>query len=39
MYLKLILYPYKEKKPQDPTIARQLNTYRFIDYKDKVWNS
>ena len=34
--LEWILDQYKEKKPKDPTIAEKFNTYRFIDYKDKV---
>ena len=27
---------YKEKKPKDATIAEKFNTYKFIDYKEKV---
>jgi predicted helicase len=34
--LEWILDQYKEKKPKDPTIAEKFNTYKFIDYKDKV---
>ncbi len=34
--IEWILDQYKEKKPTDPTIADQFNTYRFADYKDKV---
>ncbi len=34
--LEWILDQYKEKKPKDPTIAKLFNTYKFIDYKDKV---
>ena len=34
--LEWILDQYKEKKPKDPTIREQFNTYRFIDYKEKV---
>lgn len=34
--LEWVLDQYKEKKPSDPTIAEQFNTYRFADYKDKV---
>ena len=34
--LEWILDQYKEKKPKDPTIAKMFNTYKFIDYKDKV---
>lgn len=31
-----ILDQYKEKKPKDPTIRENFNTYRFADYKEKV---
>ncbi len=34
--LEWILDQYKEKKPQDQTIAEQFNTYRFEDYKETV---
>jgi predicted helicase len=34
--LEWILDQYKEKKPKDPTIAEKFNTYRFVDYKEKV---
>jgi predicted helicase len=34
--LEWILDQYKEKKPTDPTIAEQFNTYRFVDYKPQV---
>lgn len=34
--LEWILDHYKEKKPKDPTIAEQFNTYRFADYKEEV---
>jgi predicted helicase len=34
--LEWILDQYKEKKPSDPTIAEQFNTYRFADYKEQV---
>ncbi|MBL8903004.1 MAG: N-6 DNA methylase [Rhizobiales bacterium] len=34
--LEWILDQYKEKKPKDPTIAAKFNTYRFMDYKEKV---
>lgn len=27
---------YKEKKPQDATIAERFNTYKFEDYKEPV---
>ena len=27
---------YKERKPKDPTIAKQFNSYRFRDYKEDV---
>ena len=31
-----VLYYYKERKPRDPTIRAQFNTYRFADYKEAV---
>ncbi|MBI5914203.1 MAG: DNA methyltransferase [Bacteroidetes bacterium] len=34
--LEWVLDQYKEKKPSDPTIAKQFNTYRFADYKEEV---
>ena len=34
--LEWILDQYREKKPQDPTIAEKFNTYRFADYKEQV---
>jgi predicted helicase len=34
--LEWILDQYKEKKPKDPTIREKFNTYRFVDYKEKV---
>ncbi len=34
--LEWILDQYKEKKPSDPTIAEKFNTYRFVDYKERV---
>jgi predicted helicase len=34
--LEWILDQYKEKKPRDPTIRERFDTYRFVDYKDKV---
>ncbi len=34
--LEWVLDQYKEKKPSDPTIAEQFNTYRFADYKEQV---
>jgi predicted helicase len=34
--LEWILDQYKEKKPKDPTIAEQFNTYRLADYKEEV---
>ncbi|HJP97814.1 MAG TPA: type ISP restriction/modification enzyme [Rhodanobacteraceae bacterium] len=34
--LEWILDQYKEKKPKDPTIREQFNTYRFANYKIKV---
>ena len=34
--LEWILDQYKEKKPQDATIAERFNTYKFEDYKEQV---
>jgi predicted helicase len=34
--LEWILDQYKEKKPGDPTIAENFNTYKFADYKEQV---
>ena len=34
--LEWILDQYKEKTPKDPTIREKFNTYRFVDYKEKV---
>jgi predicted helicase len=34
--LEWVLDQYKEKKPSDPTIAEQFNTYRFMDNKELV---
>ncbi len=34
--LEWVLDRYKERKPKDPTIREQFNTYRFIDYKEQV---
>jgi predicted helicase len=34
--LEWILDQYKEKKPKDPTIREKFDTYRFMDYKEKV---
>lgn len=34
--LEWILDQYKETKPEDPTIREYFNTYRFVDYKEKV---
>ncbi len=34
--LEWVLDQYKEKKPQDATIAEKFNTYRFADYKESV---
>ena len=31
-----VLYYYKERKPRDPTIREQFDTYRFADYKETV---
>lgn len=34
--LDWVLDQYKEKKPKDPTVRAQFDTYRFADYKEKV---
>lgn len=34
--LEWVLDRYKERTPQDPTIAKMFNTYRFLDYKEQV---
>jgi predicted helicase len=34
--LEWVLDQYKEKKPKDPTIREKFDTYRFVDYKEKV---
>lgn len=34
--LEWILDQYKEKKPQDATIAERFNAYKFADYKEHV---
>ena len=34
--IEWILDQYKERKPQDATIAEKFNTYKFADYKDEV---
>ena len=34
--LEWVLDQYKERKPRDPTIREQFNTYRFADHKDRV---
>ena len=34
--LEWVLDQYKERKPEDPTIAEKFNTYRFADYKERV---
>ncbi len=34
--LDWVLDQYKEKKPKDPTIRAQFDTYRLADYKEKV---
>lgn len=34
--LEWVLDQYKEKKPNDKTIAEKFNTYRFADYKSHV---
>jgi predicted helicase len=36
--LEWVLDQYKEKKPKDPTIRENFNTYRFADYKEAVVN-
>ena len=34
--LEWVLDQYKESTPKDPTIREKFNTYRFVDYKEKV---
>jgi predicted helicase len=34
--LEWILDQYQERKPKDPTIAENFDTYRFADYKEQV---
>ena len=34
--LEWVLDQYKEKKPRDPTIRENFNTYRFADHKERV---
>ena len=34
--LEWILDQFQEKKPKDPVIAEQFDTYRFADYKEQV---
>lgn len=34
--IEWILDQYKERKPQDATIAEKFNTYKFADYKEAV---
>jgi predicted helicase len=34
--LEWILDQYKESTPKDPTIREKFDTYRFVDYKEKV---
>ena len=34
--LEWVLDQYKERKPQDPTIAEKFNTYKFAHYKERV---
>ena len=34
--LEWVLDQHKEKKPRDPIIREQFNTYRFADYKEDV---
>ncbi len=34
--LEWILDQYKERKPQDASIAEKFNTYKFEDYKENV---
>lgn len=34
--LEWVLDRYKERTPQDPTVAEKFNTYRFLDYKEQV---
>ena len=34
--IEWVLDQHKERKPKDPTIAEQFNTYRFADHKERV---
>jgi len=34
--IEWVLDQYKEKKPKNPTIAEEFNTYKFADYKEQV---
>ena len=34
--LEWVLDQYKERKPRDPTIREQFNTYRFVNHKEHV---
>ena len=34
--LEWVLERYKERTPKDPTIREKFNTYRFVDYKERV---
>ena len=34
--LEWVLDQYKERKPRDPTIREQFNTYRFANHKERV---
>ncbi len=34
--LEWVLDQYKEKTPKDPTIREKFDTYRFVDYKERV---
>ncbi|MDD2810233.1 type ISP restriction/modification enzyme [Rhodoferax sp.] len=36
--LDWVLDQYKEKKPKDPTLREQFDTYRFADHKENVIN-
>jgi predicted helicase len=34
--IEWVLEYHKERKPRDPTIRAQFNTYRFADHKERV---
>jgi predicted helicase len=37
--IEWVLDQHKEKKPKDPTIRKQFNTYRFANYKETLTSS